>query len=111
VAQQAATSLGANLLSQLFGLGNTGNAVLGASVNLLGLRRSGASRETIETTRWVFKALYRSGCAPQQAMPLLEARAGDPVVDEYIAFIRASKRGICHGTGRARRGHAAIDVD
>jgi UDP-N-acetylglucosamine acyltransferase len=82
-----------------------------ASVNLIGLRRSGASRETIETTRWVFKTLYRSGCAPQQAMPLLEARAGDPVVDEYIAFIRASKRGICHGTGRARRGHAAIDVD
>lgn len=40
LAQQAATSLGANLLSQLFGLGNTGNAVLGASVNLLGLRFS-----------------------------------------------------------------------
>jgi Zn-dependent protease with chaperone function len=40
VAQQAATSLGANLLSQLFGLGNVGNAVLGASVNLLGLRFS-----------------------------------------------------------------------
>jgi UDP-N-acetylglucosamine acyltransferase len=82
-----------------------------ASVNLIGLRRSGATRETIETTRWVFKMLYRSDCAPQQAMPLLEARAGDPVVDEYIAFIKASKRGICHGSGRARRGHAAIDVD
>ena len=82
-----------------------------ASVNLIGLRRSGATRETIETPRWVFKMLYRSDCAPQQAMPLLEARAGDPVVDEYIAFIKASKRGICHGSGRARRGHAAIDVD
>jgi predicted Zn-dependent protease len=40
MAQQAATNLGANLLSQLFGLGNTGNAVLGASASLLGLRFS-----------------------------------------------------------------------
>jgi predicted Zn-dependent protease len=38
--QQAATSIGANLLSQVLGLGSAGNAVLGASVNLLGLRFS-----------------------------------------------------------------------
>ncbi len=40
VAQQTASSLGASLLSKLLGLGDTGNAVLGASVNLLGLRFS-----------------------------------------------------------------------
>jgi len=40
MAQQAVTSLGANLLSQILGLGDTGNAVLGASVGLLGLRFS-----------------------------------------------------------------------
>jgi len=40
VAKQAATGLGANLLSRLFGLGDVGNAVLGASVNLIGLRFS-----------------------------------------------------------------------
>src|SRR5690606_16599223 len=36
--KQAATSLGANVISQLFGLGNVGNAVLGAGANLLGLK-------------------------------------------------------------------------
>ena len=40
LAQQAATNIGASLLSQIFGLGNTGNAVLGASANLIGLRFS-----------------------------------------------------------------------
>jgi len=40
MAQQTATNIGASLLSQLFGLSNVGNAVLGASVNLLGLRFS-----------------------------------------------------------------------
>ena len=96
----------------VLGSGSSGNCVAVEGPDGIVLLDIGFSpRETIETTRWVFKTLYRSGCAPQQAMPLLEARAGDPVVDEYIAFIRASKRGICHGTGRARRGHAAIDVD
>ncbi|HXC38172.1 MAG TPA: M48 family metallopeptidase [Burkholderiales bacterium] len=40
IGKQAATSLGANVLSQLLGLGNVGNAVLGAGANLLSLRFS-----------------------------------------------------------------------
>jgi predicted Zn-dependent protease len=40
LAQQAATNIGASLLSQVFGLSGTGNAILGASANLLGLRFS-----------------------------------------------------------------------
>ena len=40
IAQQTATNLGANVLSQILGLGNAGNAVLGASASLLGLRFS-----------------------------------------------------------------------
>ena len=31
----------------------------------------------------------------------------DPLVAEYIEFIVTSKRGICHGSGRATRGTAA----
>ena len=40
LAQQAATNIGASLLSQIFGLGNAGNAVLSASASLIGLRFS-----------------------------------------------------------------------
>lgn len=77
---------------------------LAGSMNLVGLRRSGATPQAIDTVRWVYRQLYRSGGAPQQGMAALRERAGDPVVDEYIAFLAASKRGICHGRMRMTRG-------
>jgi UDP-N-acetylglucosamine acyltransferase len=77
------------------------------SINIVGLRRSGATPEKIATVRWVYRMVYRSGATPQQALELLRERAGDPIVDEYIEFITSSKRGICHGAGRATRGTAA----
>ncbi len=73
------------------------------SLNMVGLRRSGASLETIHAVRWVYQQLYRMGGSPQQGLARLRARAGDPVVDEYIAFIEQSKRGICHGQPRRVR--------
>lgn len=73
------------------------------SMNVVGLRRSGASPEEIHTVRWVYRQLYRSGCTPQQSLGRLRTRAGDPVVDQYIAFIEQSKRGICHGQPRPVR--------
>lgn len=77
------------------------------SINIVGLRRSGATPETIATVRWVYRMVYRTGATPQQAVELLRERAGDPLVAEYIEFITSSKRGICHGAGRATRGTAA----
>ena len=40
MAQQAATNIGASLLSQILGLGNAGNTILSASAGLIGLRFS-----------------------------------------------------------------------
>lgn len=77
------------------------------SINLVGLRRSGADAATIQGVRWVYKTLYRSGCTPRQAVDLLRERESEPIVAEYIAFITASTRGICHGSGRATRGTVA----
>jgi UDP-N-acetylglucosamine acyltransferase len=77
------------------------------SINVVGLRRSGADASTIAAVRWVYRTLYRTGCTPQQALAELETRASDPVVAEYVAFIRSSKRGICHGAGRSTRGLVA----
>jgi UDP-N-acetylglucosamine acyltransferase len=82
-----------------------------ASVNLVGLRRSGAGREAIEAVRWAFKTIYRSGFTPQQAIPLLEERIAEPAIAECVAFMRATKRGICHGVGRAARGTATGAAD
>jgi UDP-N-acetylglucosamine acyltransferase len=81
----------------------TGNN-LAASVNLVGLRRSGATAEDVHDVRWCFKTVYRNGGTPQQAIPALEERASRPAVAECLAFIKSTKRGICHGAGRAARG-------
>lgn len=81
----------------------TGNN-LAASVNLVGLRRSGATAEDVHDVRWCFKAIYRSGGTPQQAVPALLERASRPAVAECLAFITSTKRGICHGLGHAGRG-------
>jgi UDP-N-acetylglucosamine acyltransferase len=79
---------------------------LAGSINLVGMRRNGLSTAQIATVKWIYHTMYRTGGTPQQALPALEARADDPLVAEYIAFIRASKRGICHGAGRSTRGTA-----
>jgi hypothetical protein len=70
-----------------------------------GLRQARASAADILAVEWVFDVLYRSGDTPYQSLPRLRARAGEPIIDDYLRFIEASPRGLCHGSGRARRGH------
>ncbi len=70
------------------------------SVNVVGLRRQGASSATIDTVRWVHQTICRSGLLLKSAVEVLRSRAGDPLVDEYLAFIAASKRGIATARGR-----------
>lgn len=84
----------------------TGTNVAG-TINLVGLRRSGASRETIDDVRWVYRTLYRRGLLMKSALDELRTRADSPTVQEYIAFIESSKRNICPGAGKASRGTAA----
>lgn len=82
------------------------------NVNHDGLRRAHARPEEVAAIEWVFDALYRSGDTPFQALPRIRERAGDPVIDDYLRFIEASPRGLCHGMVRARRGqlHAGANA-
>lgn len=70
------------------------------SLNMVGLRRSGASPEAITTVTWIFKLFCRSRLGANQAIEQLEARRGDPVVDEYLQFIARSTRGLVTRRGR-----------
>lgn len=81
----------------------TGDNTAG-SLNIIGMRRSGMPRDQIDTVRWVYRTLMRSGLPPRAALEQLRARAGDPIVDEYIRFVETAKRPIIHGKARAIRG-------
>jgi UDP-N-acetylglucosamine acyltransferase len=81
----------------------TGISVCG-SINLIGLRRNGVSREEIDDVRWVYRTLSREGLSLKSAVERLKERRDRPLVAEYVAFIETSDRGICTGRGQASRG-------
>ncbi|MFZ4723302.1 MAG: acyl-ACP--UDP-N-acetylglucosamine O-acyltransferase [Phycisphaerales bacterium] len=80
---------------------------IAGSINVVGMRRSGMSRADIDTVKWVYKVLQRSQLPKLAKIEELRTRAGDPVVDEYIAFVASAKRGIVPAEGTVMRGSAA----
>jgi UDP-N-acetylglucosamine acyltransferase len=76
------------------------------SLNLIGMRRSGMSPAEIMARKWVYRTLYRRKLSLTNAVAALELRGDDPVVREYIDFIQATDRPICHGVARPSRGGA-----
>lgn len=84
----------------------TGGNIAG-SINVVGMRRSGMPSEQIDDVKWVYRTLYRRGLTAKQATAELETRADRPIVAEYLAFLAASKRGLCPARGAARRGTGA----
>lgn len=70
------------------------------AINVIGMRRAGFSCAAIDAARWAFTTLCHSRLTPKHALEVLRTRAGDPIIDEYIAFIESSKRGIVLARGR-----------
>lgn len=73
------------------------------TLNLVGMRRAGWSREEIDDVRWAQRALYASGRPIRDAGEILAERAGRPRVREIIDFIVSAKRPVCDGRGNAMR--------
>jgi UDP-N-acetylglucosamine acyltransferase len=80
------------------------------SINLVGLRRSGASSEQIDTVKWIYRMLCRQAITPKKALEIFRQRADQPLVAEYIQFIESSKRGICTARRKASRGAVELNV-
>ena len=75
-------------------------------LNMVGLRRSGASRETVSVLKQAYRLLYRSGLARKEALDRIEALA-TPEALHLVEFIRSSKRGIC-GDYRSMNAASAV---
>lgn len=66
-------------------------------LNVVGLRRAGVPREEIRALREAFRTLFRRRRNLELALREVESAPPSACVAELIAFIRASKRGVCFG--------------
>lgn len=82
------------------------------SLNNVGLRRAGFSREVMAELTAAFRAIFRSEHTVTEAVALLDAGNPCAEVREMLDFIRASKRGICltHSTQRDRLDSRAAEA-
>jgi len=65
-------------------------------LNLVGLKRSRFSPETIAEIKSAFRDIFISGLPMQEALDQLSASDPIPEVKELIDFIQKSRRGVCH---------------
>jgi UDP-N-acetylglucosamine acyltransferase len=70
-------------------------------LNRIGLRRAGFDRARIGVLTRAFRILFRTRTNLGAAMARVESQARSPEVDELLAFIRASRRGVAMGPARA----------
>ncbi len=87
----------------------TGINVAG-SLNLIGMRRSGMQRSDIDTVRWIFDVIQKRKLLRSNVLLSLAQRQEDPLVDEYIHFIKAAKRAITPNTPSALRGASKVTM-
>jgi UDP-N-acetylglucosamine acyltransferase len=69
------------------------NTIMG--VNVIGMRRAGMSQQQIQAIRRAYQIVYKSKKVISVALAEIESELGSiDVVDEFVAFIRGSKRGV-----------------
>ncbi len=67
-------------------------------LNIIGLRRAGATNEIISALKDAWRTLFTEGLPRKTALSRAsEAHPGVAEVEELVAFIRASERGVCRG--------------
>lgn len=76
------------------------------TVNRVGLRRAGFSAEAIRAVQRAFASLFRSRRNLRTALEEVAVAPMTPEVEELVAFIRASTRGVAFGP---RQGEVAED--
>lgn len=73
-------------------------------LNLVGLRRAGVPKESIDAIRYAFRTVISKSLPREEALTRLrEQGQKDPYVQEMADFIAESKRGVGRGAGRNTR--------
>jgi UDP-N-acetylglucosamine acyltransferase len=72
-----------------------GHPARARGLNVVGLRRAGVAASQLRALEEAYRLLVRSGLRLEPALEKMPALQ-DPLVDEMIAFVRASKRGFAH---------------
>jgi UDP-N-acetylglucosamine acyltransferase len=72
-----------------------GHPARARGLNVVGLRRAGLTATQLRTLKEAYRLLVRAGLPVASALERLAALQ-DPLVNEMIAFVRASKRGFAH---------------
>jgi UDP-N-acetylglucosamine acyltransferase len=78
-------------------------------LNRVGLRRAGLGATSIRSLHTAFRILFRTRQNLREAIARVEAEVRSPEVDELLAFIRASKRGVAMGPRSGAADDAADD--
>lgn len=71
-----------------------------SSVNVVGMRRAGMSRQDIDTVRWCHRVICRMSLIRSTLLETLGERGSSPLVREYIEFVATAKRGLATRRGR-----------
>ena len=70
-------------------------------INVVGMRRAGISHAEIQAVRHAYRLINLSGQMLSEAVTRIEAEYGSlPAIQELMAFIRTSRRGIVTGRGK-----------
>jgi UDP-N-acetylglucosamine acyltransferase len=75
--------------------------VAAKGLNTVGLKRAGLAAEEIRRLKAAYRLLYRSGLKQEDALKQIEAEAASEHTRHLVAFVRASKRGICRESKHA----------
>lgn len=78
-------------------------------LNVVGMRRAGLTPEDRLTIKRAYHTIYHAKLNVSQAIETLLAQAPAPLVNEIVAFIKGSKRGLCSARRRNHRGHGDTD--
>ena len=66
-------------------------------LNLVGLKRAGVSVEAVRHLKSAYRIYFQSGLSKQHALEEIKKSVpACPQVDDVVAFISSSKRGVCH---------------